>query len=238
MVSSSRSPSKLEFHGRKILAAGHIQHVTRSHAATLAAAEAGVLDPFEEMAKHVESKASLFAQKLAENIESRYTSNRETLFDTLESTFSRSKILGRAPDDDPEQLHEYAKLAQNVGYIKSISSQELSKQFHAFQVDDVLLPSSCFVLLAFLYFQEEVRKTVGSYSTGKDKDRFKDEQDHYHHLLSDPAMKEKSPEVMALLASAITRTSCEAVVEGMGSVAKTHKDGRGRLQPEEFSKGK
>ena len=120
--------------------------------------------------------------------------------------------MGRSANSAPQQLHEYAELAQRVGFIQEIDGLELKRQFKV--------------------FQEEVAKTASSYAGKKD---YKEEQNQ--HLLCDPAMQQKAPEVMALLASAVTRTSCEAVVEGMGSVAKRHKNGRGQLQEDSFNKG-
>jgi hypothetical protein len=106
------------------------------------------------------------------------------------TSFSRDSIIQR----DSEEFLAYSKVAKEKGYLSSaVSDADLKEQYVRFSTR---IRNECRI----------------------DPDRFENAQ--YKAFLNDRSVLNESKDVAHLLAGAMTRTSSEAVVEGMGSVAK------------------
>lgn len=161
---------------------------------------------FDQTATKVEKEGAKFVKAMAECIEQRYSKNKPPVFDELKEVFSRETIMHRPDGYIPPQLKSHAELAKAAGYLREdVTQEELNEQY--------------------IYFIDRMTNEAPQH----DK-----ENGWYHSVLHDEEVKNHAADVAHLAAAAIARTSSEAVVEGMGSVAKKPKENRGMLNHETF----
>lgn len=167
-----------------------------------------------------------FSSNLVANLKLRFSNEQEkhNILHRAGNIFDVKKILKRENIDDVKSdLNEYVKMAKSSGNLDSeVSIKDIVQEYKTFaeRVKEIA-PQ-------YLYVHKEKEKPNKPDVQIEYPERYL-QQELYSKLLETPQLYKDIGNVLHLSLTAMCRTHCEAVVEGMGSVITHEMRERGRL---------
>lgn len=209
--------AKGEFKGCAVLAKKHVVQGTRGQLAEDACQNSEYLEALASSSKLVKD----FLQKFTQNFATRTAkeNERNPLFRHIDTVFDLKSIINSnsLSQDVENSLNTYFKLAQKVGSIeKTVSFDSIREQYEIFSNRVKEVYSDLIINVESSTLANPVLRQCKMYA----------------NFLNTPDLYKDIPDFLHLALTAVSRTHCEAVVEGMGSVLGFHSQNRTRLCPE------
>jgi len=196
------------FHGKPILDKRHVPTSTRKKSM----AEETQSMSTEDRETKVGEKLGQFVEKYHENFHRRLNDTECKTLSKERELFCTELINLNEPEYIPPVFKDHCDLAKRVNCIDAeVNQEDLDKQY--------------------LKFKGKILETTGGEGITDAQER-----KLYTRLIKEPNGFKDCKEIGKLVATATTRTRCEAVVEGMASVAGKHSKHRNSLKPENLSK--